>query len=118
MFINRWHFFKPWGDYMKLIGSLAFYIGLIIAIVAGWVDMGMTGVVVLTVLGIIVGLLNVTGKETSRFLLATLVFIVAGLAMKDIFGDVAARILAAYIAFTAAGGLVVALKEVYDIQKD
>jgi len=37
--------------------------------------------------------------------------------LKDVFGTVAASILTAFIAFTAAAGLVVALKEVYAIQK-
>jgi len=102
---------------MKGLGSIAFYIGLAIAVVAGWMDLGQTGIMVLVALGVVVGLLNVTSKETNRFLIATLVLIVAGVALKDVFGTVAASILTAFIAFTAAAGLVVALKEVYAIQK-
>lgn len=102
---------------MENIGRIAFYIGLVIAIVAGWVQVGPTGMLVLVVLGVVVGLLNVTGKEVNRFLVATLTLVVAGIALKDMFGAVVAKILAAYIAFTAASALVVALREVYAIQK-
>jgi len=102
---------------MESIGRIAFYIGLIVSIVAGWVQIGGTGLVVLAVLGLIVGLLNVTGKETNRFLVATLALVVAGVALKDVFGAVVGDILVAYIAFTAASALIVALKEVYSMQK-
>ncbi|MBI4147016.1 hypothetical protein HY489_06815 [Candidatus Woesearchaeota archaeon] len=103
---------------MEMIGRIAFLAGLIISIAAGWVQVGTTGVVVLLVLGLLVGLLNVTGKEAGRFLLATLVLIVAGLALKDAFGATLSNILGAYIAFTSAAGFVVALKEVYSIERD
>jgi hypothetical protein len=102
---------------MEMIGRIAFYVGLVISIVAGWMQIGMTGLVVLVVLGLLVGLLNVTGKETQRFLIATLALVVAGVALKDVLGAVVSNILAAYVAFTAASALVVALKEVYGIQK-
>ncbi len=102
---------------MEMFGRIAFYIGLVVSIVAGWVQIGGQGLVILSVLGLIVGLLNVTGKETGRFLVATLVLVVAGVALRDVFGAVVANILTAYIAFTAASALVVALKEVYSMQK-
>jgi len=102
---------------MDTFGRMAFYIGLIISVVAGWVQIGGTGLVVLAVLGIVVGLLNITGKEVDRFLLATLALVVAGVALRDVLGATVAGILTAYIAFTAAAALVVALREVYDIQK-
>jgi hypothetical protein len=102
---------------METFGRIAFYIGLIVSVVAGWVQIGATGLIVLAVLGLVVGFLNVTGKETGRFLLATLALVVAGVALKDVFGAVVGSILVAYIAFTAASALVVALKEVYSIQK-
>ncbi len=101
----------------ELFGRLAFYVGLVISVIAGWVNVGATGLMVLAVLGIVVGLLNVTGKETARFLVATLVLVVTGVALGNVFGERVANVLNAYIAFTAAAALVVALKEVYAIQK-
>ncbi len=102
---------------METFGRIAFYVGLVISVIAGWVQIGATGLWVLALLGVIVGFLNVTGKEVSRFLLATVALVVAGIALKDVFGSVVASILMAFIAFTAAAALVVALKEVYSIQK-
>ena len=63
------------------MGPAAFYIGLLIALIAafitpsGWLYVG------LAVLGVIVGLLNVTAKETGPFLFASIAFIVAALGM-------------------------------------
>ncbi|RJQ21136.1 hypothetical protein C4580_02725 [Candidatus Woesearchaeota archaeon] len=103
---------------MEMIGRLAFLAGLVISVAAGWLALGTTGALVLLVLGLVVGLLNVSGKETGRFLVATIVLIVAGLALREAFGETVARILTAYISFTSAAGLVVAIKEVYSIQRD
>lgn len=102
---------------METFGRIAFYIGLVVSVVAGWVQIGTNGLIILAVLGLVVGLLNVTGKETGRFLVATLALVIAGVALKDVFGAVVANILTAYIAFTAASALIVALKEVYSMQK-
>ncbi len=99
---------------MENFGRIAFYVGLVISIVAGWVQVQAWW---LAVLGLIVGLLNVTIKENNRFLLATLVLVTAGIALGTVFGVVVERILMAYIAFTAAAAFIVALKEVYSIQK-
>lgn len=103
---------------MEMIGRISFLAGLVISVAAGWLSIGTTGALVLLVLGLLVGLLNVSGKESGRFLLATLVLIVAGLALREAFGETVARILTAYISFTSAAGLVVALKEVYSIERD
>jgi hypothetical protein len=99
---------------MEMVGRIAFYVGLVISIVAGWVQVSAWW---LAVLGIVVGLLNVTAKENSRFLLATLVLVTSGIALGSVFGVLIERILMAYIAFTAAAAFIVALKEVYSMQK-
>lgn len=103
---------------LALAGRISFVIGLVISLAAGWVTVGTTGLWVLMALGIVVGLLNVTGKETSRFLLATLVLLTAGLAIAQLFGETVARVLTAYITFTGAAGFIVALKEVFGIERD
>ena len=103
---------------MQMVGRVAFYIGLAISIVAGWIDVGTTGSLVLVILGFAVGLLNVTGKEASRFLLATLVLLAAGMALGGVFGESVGKALGAYVAFTAGAAIVVALKEVYSIERD
>lgn len=98
----------------EMYGRIAFYIGLVISIIAGWVDVAAMW---LAILGVIVGLLNVTAKENNRFLLAALVLVTTGIALGSIFGMLVERILGAYIAFTAAAAFIVALREVYSIQR-
>ena len=64
---------------MHKIGFWAFIIGLIIAIIGGLISAQNTAVVVvLIILGLIIGLLNITGKEIMLFLVATIALIVTG----------------------------------------
>lgn len=99
---------------MDMIGRIAFYVGLVISILAGWMNVEVWW---LAVLGIVVGLLNVTAKENNRFLLAALVFVVTGGALSTIFGAAVGSILIAFVAFTASAAFIVALKEVYSMQR-
>lgn len=101
---------------MDTIGRISFYAGAVISLLLGWMDMA-NATTILVVLGVIVGLLNVTAKETGRFLLAALVLVTAGLALATSFGDPVKSVLHAFIAFSAASAVVVALKEVWSIQK-
>ena len=64
---------------LGMIGFIAFILGLVLAIVFGivaptnyWV------ILVLVILGIIIGALNITGKEIMPLLLATIALIVVG----------------------------------------
>jgi hypothetical protein len=64
---------------LGMIGFIAFILGLALAIVFGivaptnyWV------ILVLVILGIIIGALNITGKEIMPLLLATIALIVVG----------------------------------------
>lgn len=70
---------KTWGEY-------AYLLGLIIAVVAGLaVAAGALGAataswvaLVLVILGVVVGLMNISEKEVHGFLLATVALLVAG----------------------------------------
>lgn len=66
---------------ITLVGPAAFYIGLLIALIAAFVTPSSWLFVVLGVLGVIIGLLNITTRETSPFLLASIAFIVAAWGM-------------------------------------
>lgn len=104
---------------LEKIGRLAFYIGLIISVAAGFMNVGATGLAALVVLGIIVGGLNVTGKETQKFLLATVALLLVGSAISAIpaFGGFLQTVLNHFLAFVAGAALLVALREVYEITK-
>ena len=110
----------------EVIGKWAFTIGLIIAIIATF----MTGVVsastillILFILGLIVGYLNISEKQLTKFLLATIALILLGvgsISALSIIGTISGylnSILANLIAFVSAAALVVALKSIYVTSK-
>ena len=112
---------------MAKIGEWAFIIGAILAIALGLVPsqyMG-TAILVLVVLGLIVGLLNVTEKETTPFLVATIALIATASAADRLaiippaflgnFLEAAVKNLAAFVAPAA---IVVALKALLALAKD
>jgi len=61
-----------------MLGTLAFFAGIIICIIGGWARDNGGMALALIILGIIVGLLNVTTKEMLPFLVATIALIVLG----------------------------------------
>lgn len=64
---------------LSLVGAGAFLAGYVIAIIAGigWPDSG--GVIgALAILGVIVGLLNITGKEVVPYLVAAIALVLIG----------------------------------------
>jgi len=72
---------------IALVGPAAFYIGLVIALVAAFIEPSGWLYVVLGVLGVVIGLLNVTTRETSPFLLASIAFIAAAWGMWTLVGE-------------------------------
>ena len=62
-----------------LVGFWAFIVGLIISVIAGLVLPGNAIVVlILVILGIVIGFLNISPKETQALLLAAIALIVVG----------------------------------------
>jgi len=110
----------------KKVGHYAFIIGVILAIVlglfAGPLSDATTWIVsLLVVLGLIVGFINVTGKETKDFLLAATVLIIAAFAggAASTLGDVVyigpylGGIFTAVMAFVVPATIIVALKDIW-----
>lgn len=65
--------------FLHYLGFAAFIIGLILAVVAGLLWPSNTTIItVLLILGIIIGILNITAKEFMLFLIAVIALIVAG----------------------------------------
>jgi len=109
------------------IGHYSFIGGVIIAFVLGLfsTQVGPTAVgwlaSVLVVLGLIVGLLNVTGKETKEFLLVATVLIIATFVggATDILGEVQtigpylAGVFTHILAFIVPATIVVGLKDIW-----
>lgn len=107
-------------------GSWAFILGLVISIVAGFVTTSVdsTAALILGILGLIVGLVNVTDREIQLFLVAALVLLTAATSLSVVVSfsstavSVVNTVLQYIVAFVAPGGAIVALKAVYDISKE
>jgi len=106
---------------MTMLGPAAFYIGLIIAIIAMFITPSGWLYVVLAILGVIVGLLNITAKESGPFLFATIAFIVAAFGMFTLITAAGVTIrkelirLAANITvLVGSAAVIIALKAIYE----
>jgi hypothetical protein len=99
----------------ELIGKWAFIIGLVLAVLAGIFFQPGWAIWVLAILGVIVGLLNVTAEETRGFLLASIALTLSATALNTlpVLGTALSYILPFVVAFVAGGMIVVALKELF-----
>jgi hypothetical protein len=109
---------------MSLLGPAAFYIGLLIALIAafiapsGWLYVG------LAILGVIVGLLNITAKETGPFLFASIAFIVAVLGMSTLIPmagvdihETLIKLATNITVLVGAAAMLIALRAIYGMAK-
>jgi hypothetical protein len=101
---------------LATVGKWAFIVGLVLAGVAGLLFQAGWVVWVLAILGVIVGLLNVTQEETQGFLLAAIAFALSATALNTVpyVGGVVANILGYVAAFVAGAMIVVALKALFE----
>jgi len=102
------------------LGHWAFIVGIVIAIIAGLVPAWQTPTItwVLVILGLIVGLLNITAKETVEFLVAAVALMLIGSAGAiPALGTIVLSILANIVAFVAPAALIVALKSIYELAR-
>ncbi len=116
------------GDTFAKIGSLAFILGVVIAIVSGLIQLdGQTKAMVtslLIVLGLIVGFLNVTGKETTPYLIAAVSLVLvsdAGRASMEaiqVIGPYLAGLFGAVMSFVIPAIIVVSLKAIYALASE
>jgi hypothetical protein len=108
----------------KRVGNYSFIIGVILAIVLGVVSLGSATpwlASLLVVLGLVVGFLNVTGKETKEFLLVAIVLIIAAamggasatLGGVQYIGAYLSGIFTQVLAFVVPATVVVALKDIW-----
>jgi uncharacterized membrane protein len=107
------------------IGSLLFLVGAVVAVVAGFLSpsgMNSTMASALIVLGIIVGFLNVTTRETNSFLLASVSLIIvsalggAVLSSVAVIGGYLEGVLLAILTFVVPSSIIVALKSIYSLE--
>ena len=117
---------KEEGSMLAKVGSWAFIIGVVIAIFVGIFggNGSATATSILIVLGLIVGFLNVTGRETTPFLLAALVLVIVSKFGGDTLANVAtigtylSGILGAMMTFVIPATIIVALKAIWALAHD
>ena len=111
----------------KSIGSMAFLFGAMIALLTGVLLPGASNVVVtslLVVLGAIAGFLNVTKKETTPFLIATVSLVIVAslggdhLKYEIIAGRYLEGVFRSLLTFVIPATIIVALKQVYNLEED
>ncbi|MEM5766129.1 MAG: hypothetical protein QW423_00605 [Candidatus Aenigmatarchaeota archaeon] len=103
------------------IGEYTFLAGIVLAILTGLVAFsGGWTAVVLVVLGVIVGLLNITEKDTTPFLVSTIALLLTGSAGLDklpMAGTYLASIISNILVFVAPAAAIVALKTIFDMAR-
>ena len=97
------------------IGKWAFIGGLVVAVLAGLFFQPGWAVWVLAILGVIVGLLNVTAEDTRSFLLASIALTLSATALNTlpVVGTALSYILPFVVAFVAGATIVIAIKELF-----
>ena len=105
----------------NFLGSWAFLVGVVLAVVLGLVGtIDGTWTIVLVVIGLIVGLLNVTAKETMPFLMSGTVLIIVSalgggfLAEVQILADMVNALLVVFVPAT----IIVAIKNVFNLSRN
>jgi ATP synthase protein I len=114
----------------KKIGHYSFIIGVILALVLGLAspylgDANIWLSSLLVVLGLIVGFLNVTGKETREFLLVSAVLIITAFAGNasamlgevNIIGSYISSIFSQFLAFIVPATIIVGLKDILKLSQ-
>jgi hypothetical protein len=105
----------------NFVGSWAFLIGVVLAVVlglAGAIDEIWT--IVFIFIGLLIGMLNVTNKETTPFLISGTVLIIAsalgGSALSDV--QTLSNVLNALLVIFIPATVIVAIKNVFILAKD
>ena len=108
------------------VGVWAFIIGMVLALIGGFI--GPWSVPVLVVIGVIVGLLNVSDKEIKPFLFATVALMIAlytaggtvaaNLTTLGMVGTYLLGVMGSINVFVFPATVVVAVKAIYNLAKD
>jgi len=106
---------------INVVGKWAFLIGVILAVVLGLFDPIMGNwAIVLVVIGLIVGLLNVTDKEVAPFLMSGAVLIIASALGGSLMSEMpyVGAILDALLAVFVPATVIVAIKNVFSLARN
>jgi len=106
------------------VAHYAFFVGLVIAIIAGFFRAYVGPEVLVTtlvILGTVVGLFNLTAKETTPFLLAAIALMLAGIVNLGLIpgvGLILRSILSNIVVFVVPGAIIVGMKTIWKLASD
>jgi hypothetical protein len=106
------------------IAHYSFFVGLLIAVIAGFFSSYFSSQVIVTtlvILGTIVGFFNLTTKETEPFLIATIALMLAGIVNLGLIpgiGPYLRSILSNIVVFVVPGAIIVAMKRIWVLASD
>ena len=106
------------------IAHYTFFVGIVIALIAGFFHRAIQPevlVTTLTVLGFIVGLFNLTAKDTQPFLTAAIALMLAGivnLSLIPYIGEWLRATLSNIVVFVVPGAIIVGMKAVWRLASD
>jgi hypothetical protein len=106
------------------VAHYTFFVGLLIAIIAGFFRNIVAPELLITtlvILGFIVGLFNLTAKETMPFLIAAIALMLAGIVNLGLIPGVGLylrSILSNIVVFVVPGAIIVGMKTVWKLASD
>ena len=106
--------------FKEVAAHWAFLVSIVLAIILGIIlPDNAAAIGLLAILGIVVGLVNITAKETTDFLIASIALIVASGAFKliPIIGEWVANILDYIVVFVAPAAGIVALIAIWHLAR-
>jgi len=107
----------------NLIGAWAFLIGVILAVIFGFISYGVWLGWLLVIVGLVIGLLNITDEEVQPFLMAGVILVIVSYFGSNVFSvdklGVAylTQIMANLLTLFVPATIVVALKSVFSLSK-
>ena len=105
----------------NFIGSWAFIIGIVFAVVLGLLgDISEIWIIVLVVIGLVIGLLNISEKETTPFLMSGVALIIASALGGSVFYNVQVlgNVLDALLVIFIPAVIIVAIKNVFNLAEN
>ncbi len=104
------------------LGGWAFLAGVLLAVIFGMFGVGAEFVWVLVLIGLLVGLLNVTEKETNSFLMSGAVLIIASAFGGEILGSITyvdlGSVFNMLLAIFVPATIVVAVKHSFELARN
>ena len=103
------------------VGSWAFLIGVVLALILGVMgNISQGWLVALVIIGLIVGLLNITENEAEPFMIAGIVLIIASAFGQGVVNTIPSlsRILEALLVIFVPATIIVAIKHVFSMARN